>query len=242
MTVLWFLGAAFTLWMAVDAVRSQRAFPWLWVILFLPPFGAAAYFLAEHFDTSWLPRLRPRGVARPGRADVDRALRDVRRLDTAHAWTEYASLLNGRGSSTRALEAADEALRREPGAADARWERGRALLALERFSDALPELAAVVDADDDHANGEALLALARARERAGDVAGARRDLEHLIERHSGPGNLYALASVQHAGGDPAAARGTLQRLLDEAQYVPRYLRGDIRPWVWRARALLAKLP
>jgi hypothetical protein len=41
--------------------------------------------------------------------------------------------------------------------------------------------------------------------------------------------------VIDATGDQAAATATLERLIDDANYVPAYLRRSVRPWVRRAQ-------
>lgn len=233
------LGIGFSVWMAVDAFRNGKAYPWIWLILFLPPFGALGYFALEIAGPA-LGRFR---FDRPrvSGADLAKAELDVRRLDTAAAWTDYASLLRQKGRAREALAAAEEGLRRNEGSRDARYERGQARRSTGDAAGAVADLAPVVASDDDYANGEALLALARAREASGDLAGARRDLERLVERHSATANLYELGRVQAAAGDPAAADATLQRLIDEYAFVPRYLRGQVRPWVWKAKALRRRL-
>jgi hypothetical protein len=47
--------------------------------------------------------------------------------------------------------------------------------------------------------------------------------------------------ILEATGDRAADRATLERLVDDANYVPAYLRRSVRPWVRRARKRLKEL-
>ncbi|MEE8217862.1 MAG: PLDc N-terminal domain-containing protein, partial [Vicinamibacteria bacterium] len=57
------LGVAFTIWMAVEAVRRGHASGWLWIILIFGPIGAAIYFFAEYADHLFgSPILQPRKV------------------------------------------------------------------------------------------------------------------------------------------------------------------------------------
>ena len=44
-TPLFFAQAALTIWMLVDASRRRVEFYWYWLILFLQPIGAWAYFV-----------------------------------------------------------------------------------------------------------------------------------------------------------------------------------------------------
>ena len=66
-------------------------------------------------------------------------------------------------------------------------------------------------------------------------------MTELTGRHVNPPFLWELARLQGETGDRAAARATLERLIDDAQYVPRYLRGSVRPWVRRAQKRLREL-
>jgi hypothetical protein len=233
------LTLVFTALMAVDCVRNGRMNPWLWLILVFPPLGGLAYLVSEYAMPAW-GRFRfehGRVTAR----DLERAALDVRRLDTAAAWSDYACLLRQRGKHAAALDAARQAASRDPRPRDVRYELGRALLATNQPREALPVLAALAAEDRYHDNGGLLQALARAQESAGDLQAARATLETLIERHSAAENLYAAARAQAAAGDRAAATATLDRLLEEMQFVPKYLRSAARPWARRARALRRKI-
>ena len=70
---------------------------------------------------------------------------------------------------------------------------------------------------------------------------ARVVLEELVERSSQPRYLYSLAVVQDSSGDQEAARRSLQRIIDEAEYVPDYLKREVQPWVKKARSMQRKL-
>ena len=237
---LYLLATGFTLWMAVEAVRSGHTSRWLWIILMFGPLGAAVYFFSEYMGAGALSRIafRPRKVSA---ADMRRAEVDVRRLDTAATWAEYASLLRARKDYPKAAEAAQRALDRKPADVDARYELGLALLAANRHAEAVSALQAVVAHDRSYDSDNAILALGRAQQGAGDIPGARASLEELAERRARPEILYDLAVVQGLCGDRAAAMRSLQRIVDEAEMVPAYLQRDVRPWVGKARKALARL-
>jgi tetratricopeptide (TPR) repeat protein len=237
---LYLLATGFTLWMAVEAVRSGHASRWLWIILVFGPLGAAVYFFSEYVGAGALSRitLRPRKVTA---ADVRHAEVEVRRLDTAATWAEYASLLRARKDYAKAAEAAQRALDRKPTDVDARYELGLALLEAERYADAAAALQAVVAQDRSYDSDNAIFALGRAQQGAGDLPAARASLEELAERRARPEILYDLAVVQGLLADRAAAMRSLQRIVDEAEMVPAYLQRDVRPWVRKARKALARL-
>jgi hypothetical protein len=237
---LYLLATGFTLWMAVEAVRSGHASRWLWIILVFGPLGAAVYFFSEYLGAGALTRItfRPRTVTA---ADLRHAEVEVKRLDTAATWSDYASLLRARKDFGKAAEAAQRAVDRNPKDVDARYELGLALLGAGRFADATPALQAVVDRDRSYDTDYALLALSRAQHGTGDLAGARASLEELAERRARPEILYDLAVVQGLLADGPAAARSLQRIVDEAELVPPYLQREVRPWVKKARKALAKL-
>ena len=238
--VLYLLATGFTLWMAVEAVRAGHASRWLWIILVFGPLGAAVYFFSEYAGGGALARVtfRPRKVTA---ADVRRAEVEVKRLDNAATWCEYASLLRARKDFDKAAEAARRALERNPDHLDARYELGLALLGAGRNAEAAPVLQAVVSRDRSFDSDDALFALGRAQQGAGDLAGARASLEELAERRGRAEILYELAVVQGLVGDRTAACRSLQRIIDEAELVPSYLQRDVRPWVRKARKALSRL-
>jgi hypothetical protein len=226
--------------MAVDAVRSGQAGRWLWIILVFGPLGAAVYFFSEYTGAGSLTRFshRPRKVTA---ADVRKAEVEVKRLDNAPSWCEYASVLRARKEYGKAAEAARRALERNPNLVDARYQLGLSLLGAQRPAEAVEALQAVVAGDRAHDSGDALLALARAQQAAGNLPGARASLEELVEHRARPEILYELAAVQGLEGDRAAAMRALQRIIDEAELVPDYLQRDVRPWVKKARKGLDRL-
>lgn len=229
----------FTVWMAVEAVRRGHTQSWLWIILFFGPIGAAAYFFSEYMPVS----LRGGGFAggKVTAQDERQALADVKRLDTAAAWTHYSSVLRARRQFSKAADAGREAIRREPSNVEARYELGLALLGSGRPGDAVEHLQVVVAKDRAYQSGDALHALAQAQEGSGDVAGARASLEALAGSSGRPEILFGLARLQGLMGDRDAAVRSLRRIVEEAEYVPDYLQRDVRPWVKRAKKALAKL-
>jgi len=238
--ILYLLAGGFTIWMAVEAVRRGDAGRWLWIILLFGPVGAAVYFFSEY--VSGAPFGRPAFHFRKATAtDLKTAEAEVRRLDNAASWTEYASVLRARKEYARAAEAAERAVERDPASLDARYEHGLALLSAKRHPEAVEALAAVVAKNRTFDKDDVLLALARAQQGAGDAAGARESLAELADRRAQPEILYELATVEAGLGNRGAALHALQRIVDEAVLVPHYLQSNVRPWVRRARQAIKRL-
>jgi hypothetical protein len=223
---------------ALVCLRRGHWMPWLFIILFTGPIGATIYLIVTFGG------LQARSLAdrrKSTRGALERSRADAARIDSAGAWEELAAIAFDRERFVEAAEAAKRALAKQPGDLEGQYLLGRALAATGRASDAVAPLEAVVAKKPDHANGDALFALASARRASGDLAGARRELEQLAERTSRADFLHALAEVQLATGDRAAAKATLRRIVDESVFVPKFVRARVRPWVWRAKWRLFRL-
>jgi hypothetical protein len=233
------LGTAFTLWMAVECVRRGQAAPWLFVILVFPAVGAAVYLFAEVLG----PRvLLSRGPRPASSREIARLQSEVKRLDNAEAWTDYAHALRSRKRFAAALEAAEKAAARDPQSIRALYELGLSQMGCMKFAEAALSLTRVVDEAPGHDSGEARYALAVACEKSGDKERALRTLESLARTTSLPKVLFQLASLQTESGDEEGARESLLRIIDESEYVPSYHRREVRPWVRKARKALSALP
>lgn len=236
--LVYYAGIAFTIAMAVTCVRRGQAQPWLWIILFLPTVGALVYLVSEVLGASSFGSRPSRKVSR---RELRLAEAEVRRLDNAEAWTDYAHALRSRGEAARALAAAEKAVEKDAASLRARYELGLARLDAGESGAAIEPLASVVEQAPNHDSGEARFALALAYERHGDKESARLTLETLARTTSLPKVLYRLASLQAEAGDREKARESLERIIEEADYVPNYHRRQVRPWVRKARRALASL-
>jgi tetratricopeptide (TPR) repeat protein len=234
---VYLLMSAFTLWMAVDCVRHGRTGQWLWIILLFGPMGAAVYFFSEFQPVRWTGSSRRKVSA----GELRRAEADARRLETAGAWGHLASLQRIRGDFAKAVAAASRAVERSPQAIEAHYELGLAQLGAKQPALAVPHLLQVVEMDAFHDAGDALFALAEAERASADLASARAHYELLSQRHARPEILYALAATQACLGDRESAASTLRRLIEEAEFVPDYLRRRVSPWTRKARRALRQL-
>jgi hypothetical protein len=239
LTAFYGLGVAFTIWMAVEAVRRGDAGRWLWIILLFGPMGSAVYFFSEYlgsFRASTLATWKPVSAR-----ELQAAEADVRRLDNSHSWAELARLKRLKKDFGQAVFSARKALEREPNLIEGQYELGHALLAQGKAREAVAPLAAVVQQKESYDTWDALFALGRAERQAGDLEAARRHLELLSERASRADFLYELGSLQVAVGDRPAAKATFQRIIDEAAYVPNYMRSKVKKWVRLSRRAMSAL-
>ena len=240
MGVIFVLGSAFTIWMAVEAVRRGQASGWLWIILLFGPVGAAVYFFSEYIDrplTAW--------TGGQGRNVSARELRlaeaEVHRLDNAVTWLGYASALRARKQYSQAVEAARNAVERDASSPDAHYELAQALIAAGRGAEALGSLQQVIATDRSFDSEAALFALGKIHLASGDLETAREELEEVAGRSSRPEYLYELAVVFGKLGCREDAARVLHRIISEAELVPPYLKRSVKPWVSKSRQALRRL-
>ena len=91
------------------------------------------------------------------------------------------------------------------------------------------------DAEPGYRLGEIDLELGRSRLARGDLAGARQALTRLVEAR--PGTVQGrvlLARALDGIGDPGGAR-LREEAWREYAALPRFRRGEERPWAWRIR-------
>lgn len=237
--ILYYASIAFTIAMAVTCVRRGQANPWIWIILFFPPIGGAVYLFSEVVG-SYSFRGR---TTRPASArELKRAEAEVRRLDNADAWTTFAQASRSRKLYDQALRAATTAIEKDGSSWRALNELGLAQMGLGDYASASTTLSRVVELEPAHAAGDAQFALAVSLEKSGQKERARVVLEQLACTTSLPKVLFSLASLQADTGRTNDARESLERIITEAEYVPKYHKREVRPWVRKAKKALTTLP
>jgi hypothetical protein len=111
--ILYLLGGAFALWIAVECARRYR--------------GADR-----------LPLRRPR---RASKRELSHAWAEVRRLDNCEAWIGYAEALSSRSRFPDALDAAENACAREGESLRALYQLGLAQMGCGKHHEAAASLA-----------------------------------------------------------------------------------------------------
>lgn len=233
-------ATAFWIWMAVEVVRRGHVNPWLWVVLIFGPVGGAVYFFAVILGDSKLVASVGRPKEGP-RLRLPQAEIEVRRLDNASAWRDYAESLRFANRLPEAVGAARNAVAKEPKDPHINYELGRCLVLAGQGSEAGRYLEVTLANDRGFDSGEALFLLAEARSAQGDEAGALTLRRELAGRSSQPRYLFALAEAERRAGDINGARTALERIVREGELVPPYLRGQVGPWIRKARKALAQL-
>jgi len=170
--------------------------------------------------------------ARRRLASQIRALRDV---ESAHNQGKLGSLLLAHGSVGKALPHLERAVAGEPDVAEWSYRLGLALTRRGRAREAVAALERAAELDEEHAYGGVQLALAAARDAAGDRDGALAALARF-ERNHGPSPESACrrGRALRAAGRRDEARAAFDEALDLARRAARFQRARNRPWALRA--------
>lgn len=199
--------------------------------------GFWSYWLVAIALSYGLTRAGVRLGARRRLGTQMRALRDV---ESAHNQGKLGALLLAHGSSARALPHLERAAAGEPDVPEWSYRLGQALLARRRAREAVAALERAATLDEEHAYGGVQLALAAAREAAGDVEGAL-DALATFERNHGPSpeSAFRRGRALRAAGRRDEARAAFGEVAELARRAAGFQRSRNRPWV--VRAWLARL-
>ena len=216
--------------------RNRPEWYWFFLIVFFPPIGPIVYLFVEILP-GWNWRLP--AIERLERSRRKRWLeRIVSDSPTQDSLSELAAICAKEGDHERAAELFGQALEREPDELESRFGRGVALGKCGRAGEAVEDLKAVVDADPTFKLHQAALALAEVYEQLGEDEKAAQTYQSILDRTTVSAAYYGLGKLQAKHGNPDEARRLMQEILDKQSGLPRYLRRQERPWVWKARAFL----
>jgi tetratricopeptide (TPR) repeat protein len=181
-------------------------------------------------------------VPRAGRrlADLRRAaaLRSVLRQNPhdRRARVELADLQNRLGRPAAAIDAVKAAVQADPADLEALYQLGIACLRLGEVERGELFLAEVEAAHPGFRQDEIPFEEARARLKAGDVAGAEVAARRYLEAHPGSvRGLVVLAAAKARAGDAPAAAAARERAWAEFKDLPRFARREARRWAWQAK-------
>jgi hypothetical protein len=234
---LFLLQAALTIWMLVDASRRRVEHFWIWIILFLQPVGAWAYFILYktgdlRSGTGWLASLFHRPPS------LEELRHRAAQSPTVASRLDLAERLVETGGFEEAAPHLDAVLAREPEHNRAQFLLAQARRGLGKPADAVPLLRSVVKRQPgwcEYAAWYLLIDCCReSNDRPGAVA-ACRELARML-----PGLEHACLFGEEllAAGEPVEARKVVEQALGEYQYSSGPSRRRDRRFVGRAKQLL----
>jgi hypothetical protein len=231
----------------VHVLKTGRDRMWIWILLFLPLIGGAAYLVMEilpGFMGGVTGQKAKRGVLQlvdPGG--------DVR--DCARAWEQSANAENGRryaqalinGNQARdALEILQQSRR-------GFFENDPTLLLLEaQASFLIEDWQATLDAierlkreNPEFPSAEGHLLYARALEAAGRSEEALSEYRQVATYFPGTEARYRLAMALQAGNNTQQAKDEFESILNDAHLAPAHFRKSQKTWIKASKEALKSM-
>lgn len=224
----------------VHFIRRRPDTYWIFIILFLGPFGAIIYLLVEAAPDLGL--LRQSFKVFPRRRRIHELELAVRDNPSAGNYEELGDLYMEDGSFARARECYNRAISSRTDSPDPFYRRAVCAVALGDFNAAVPDLERVVGADRDYDFYRAAGLLAHAYANTAQQEKAQTLFREVTLVSTLSETYYHYALFLAAEQRNAEARQWAQRILDKKPTLPGYLRRRERPWFRHASALLKRLP
>ena len=236
---LWHLGVVFQVLMVVHFFRTRPEYYWFFVILFLGPLGALAYFAVEV-----IPGLRANLPV------IDRFKRKRRQqwleamvaeTPTQEACSDLAKIYAAEGRHQEAIALFTRALALDPADPDCLHGRGSSFAATAALEKAARDFEAVIAIDPSHAFHGAHVELAETYAALGRKDDAAQAYEAILGRTTVSRAYYGYGKLLAERGEKDRARQMMREILAKQAALPRYLRRQERPWLRRAKAFLKEL-
>jgi len=238
------IGAAFQLWMMVDALRREE---WIWAacILFFSVFSAVFYyFMVYRTQASASGGMGLRGFELPGASDRRRIKElesRIHHLDKARDHSDLADLYFSQGKLTKAEASYRRALERDPEDDDTISHLGQCLLRQGKAAEAKPLLEKILKSDPRHDFGYTLMALAETQTALGEVDAALLNWKRVLENNSYPRARVQYAELLASRGMVDEAQAEIDEVLADQNHSPAFEKSRNAVWIRRARKLESRL-
>ena len=231
---------------AVHALKTGRAYWWLWIILILPGVGCLVYFVSE-----MLPDLQRSSAARRVGTDLVSIVDPGRSLRRLEEEVEVADTVTNRRALARGYLRAgrhDEAIELYRSCLKGVFEDDVALsleLAYALFpSGAYEEAKSRLEQLGQHDLGirgpERDLLYARTLEQMDDVEAALAQYEAIVRQSSGEETRCRYALLLEKAGKTGEAQQAFREIVKRANRSPRYYRRAQKPWIDVAKQHLSR--
>lgn len=231
----------------VHVLRTGRDRIWIWVLLFLPLIGGAAYLVMEVLP-GFMGGVSGQKATRGVMQFVD-PRGDVR--ECARAWEQSANADNGRRYAQALINAnkPKDALEILSQARDGFFNNDPTLLLLEaqaRFlcedwQASLEAIELLKKENPDFQSAEGHLLEARALEAAGQTDRAISEYREVSTYFPGAEARYRLAMALQASGNTEDARQAFEAFLNDAQLAPAHFRKSQRTWIKASKDALKSI-
>ena len=231
---------------AVHAVKTGRAYWWLWIIIFLPGVGCLVYFITEI-----LPDLQRSSAVRQVGGDLVTIVAPGRTVRKLEEELEIADTVSNRRALARgylkagrhgeAVELYRSCLKGifsdDVGLA---LELAYALFLSGDYEEAKQKLEELAEANLGIHADERHLLYARTLEQLGQVDAALEQYEAIVRRSSGEETRCRYALLLESAGQTEKARELFHEIVKRARRSPRYYRRAQKAWIQVARQHLQK--
>ncbi|HJV11491.1 MAG TPA: hypothetical protein VJ690_08315 [Burkholderiales bacterium] len=229
---------------AYHALRTGRAYWWLFVIIGFPVIGCLLYYFVEVFPNTRESVKAERAVQAFVKSfDPDRSLRErVANLEDCGSVENRIAL--ARSCSERGLHAQAAALYRSCLAgihrddAEIRYRLAAALLGAQDFKGAHEAALTLHRSHARHRSEEVRLLAARALEGLGRFDDALGEYRVLADTYAGEEGRFRYAALLARMGKSSEAGEIFRRMLRNAERMPEQYREMQREWLAAARAQL----
>lgn len=239
--ILGILATGFWLLMIYDCVKNDpQKNQWLWILIFLPYWGALIYFLVRRLPQISIPM--PRQFTRwTRRRELWTAEANARNIGKAHQYVLLGNLLSETGLVERAETAYKTALEKEPDNLQALWGVSSISLKNQDFEAAYPYLQTLMKRQPDFKYGDVSLAYCRTLCKLGHTDQAIVQLERDIREWSHPESAILLATIYAQQGKQEAMRPILETMIARVNGSSYFHYRRSRPWVAKAEKMLRSL-
>jgi hypothetical protein len=227
--------------LVVHILRTGRNMTWVFIVLFFPLVGTAAYVIVELLPewtgsrTGVQMRRKLAKLANPDR-DLQQASQNFAVADTVQNAIVLAGECLAKERFAEAKELYERALR------GVHSEDPVLLLGLAKARFGLGDAAGTVQTLDqlkrsnpDHTSPEGHLLFARATEQLGGIDAAIHEYEALVDYYSGPEPSCRLAALYQSRGRTEEARALFTKVLNQSKVAGRHYNTIHREWVEMAR-------
>jgi hypothetical protein len=233
---------------AVHALKTRRAYWWLYVILFMPGLGAAVYFVVEV-----LPELRGSGALNRVGSDLIQLVDPGRSLRRLEEDVEVSDTFRNRQALARGYVGArqyEEAIAQYQKCLVGTFkddpccllELAHAHLLAGLYSEAISTVERLEKTSPRFRPDERRLLLARTFEVSGQTERALEQYAAIAESWPGDEARCRYALLLEENGQVEKAREVFQQILLRARRSPYYYRRAQREWIKIARQHLGKTP
>lgn len=238
--MLYYLFAAFYIWMLVDAFRRRAEFYWYLIIVFVP-FGPLIYFfivkLPDHRSSgggalSRLTRREPSLDDLRYRADETPSV--VNKLALADA-------LQSRGEYAEAAAIYQDVRSADQDNKEALYGHSLSLMGLHRHAEAAEELHELMELDNSYRDYAAALDYGEALWQSGEHEDAVDLLRGLVGVDGRINHRIALAHYLGMSGHKDEAREQLKTALGDYEHQPAFVKRRDARWATQAEKMLREL-